>query len=82
MTNNRHAVSRNFLQSYWTSDGLSSYSSQPACEKTHLNQHRERLVKIQKTTCNVAACRQGTASLGQTDGIRNQPCSEKTMVTK
>ena len=34
MANNRHAVSRNFLQSYWTSDGLLC-SSQPAFEKTH-----------------------------------------------
>ena len=35
MANNRHAVNRNFLQNYWTSDGLSLYSSQPAFEKTH-----------------------------------------------
>ena len=28
MTNNRHAINRNFLQSYWTSDGISLYSSQ------------------------------------------------------
>ena len=33
MSNNQLAVCRNFLQSYWTSDGLSLYSSQPACEK-------------------------------------------------
>jgi len=38
--------------------------------------------KIRKTSCNVAAWRQSTASLGQTDVIRNHPCSEKTMVTK
>ncbi len=50
--------------------------------KTHPNQHLERLVTIQKTTCNVAAWRQGIISLGQTDAIRNQSCSVKTMVTK
>jgi len=80
MANNRHAVNRNFLHSYWTSDGLSLYSSQPACEKTHQTQHREMLAKIQKTTCN--AWRKGTASLGQMDANRYQPCSENTMVTK
>ena len=30
---------------------------QPACVKTQPNQHHERLVKIRKTTCNVAAWR-------------------------
>jgi hypothetical protein len=54
MANNRYA-NMHFIQSYWTLDGLSLYSSQPACEKTHPNQHRERLAKIRKTTCNVAA---------------------------
>jgi hypothetical protein len=39
MANNRHAVNRNFLQSYWMSDELSLYSSQTAWEKTHPNQH-------------------------------------------
>ena len=82
MANNRHAVNRNLLQSYWMSDELSLYSSQMAWEKTHPNQHCERLAKIRKTTCNVAAWRQGTALLGQMDTIHNQPCSEKTMVTK
>ena len=48
MANNRHAVNRNVLQSYWTSDALSLYSSQPACVKTQQNQHRERLAKIRK----------------------------------
>jgi len=81
MANYRHAVKRNFLQSYWTSDGLSLYSSQPACEKTHPNQHRER-AKIRKTTFSVAEWRQSTAPLGQTNDIRNQSNSEKTMVTK
>jgi hypothetical protein len=52
------------------------YSSQSAGETTHPNQHRERLSKMRKTTCNVAAWIQGTASLGQTEVIRNQPCSE------
>ena len=63
MTNNRHAVNRNFLQSYWTS----LYSSQLACEKTHPTQHREMLAKIQRTTFNVTVWRKGTASLGQMD---------------
>ena len=66
----RPAVNINVLQIYLTSDVLTIYSSQPACEKTHPNQHRERLAKIRKTTCNVAVWRQGTASLGQTDAIR------------
>jgi len=76
MANNRHAVNRNFLQSYWTS----LYNSHPACEETDPN--CERLFKIQKITCNVVAWKQGTASLGRTDAIRNQPYFEKTMVTK
>ena len=46
------------LKSYWPSEGLSSYSSQPACEKIHPNQHHERFAKIRKKTCNVAAKRQ------------------------
>jgi hypothetical protein len=50
-------VNRNFLQSYLTSVGLSLYSSQPDCEKTHQSQHRERLAKIRKTTCTVGAWR-------------------------
>ena len=39
MANNRHATNMNFIQSYWTSDGLLLYNSQLACEKTHPNQH-------------------------------------------
>jgi hypothetical protein len=35
MTNNRHAYNRDVLQSYWTSDGLPLYCSQPTGEKTH-----------------------------------------------
>ena len=35
MANNRHAYNRDILQSYWTSDGLSLYCSQPTGEKTH-----------------------------------------------
>jgi hypothetical protein len=38
MANNRHAYNRDVLQSYWTSDGLSLYCSQPTGEKTHTNQ--------------------------------------------
>jgi hypothetical protein len=70
MANNRHG-NRNFLQSYWTLDELSLYSRQAVCEKTHPNQHRER-----PHVTSIAAWRQGIASLGQTDAIRNQPCSE------
>jgi hypothetical protein len=43
MANNRHAYDRDVLQSYWTSDGLPLYCSQPTGEKTHTNQHCERL---------------------------------------
>jgi hypothetical protein len=64
------AVNINVPQIYLTSDVLSLYSSQPACEKTHPNIHRERLAKIRKTKCNFAVWRQGTASLGHTDAIR------------
>ena len=35
MANNRHAYNRDVLQSYWTSDGLPLYCSQPTDEKTH-----------------------------------------------
>jgi hypothetical protein len=35
MTNNRHAYNRDVLQSYWTSDGLPLFCSQPTGEKTH-----------------------------------------------
>ena len=66
----RPGVNINVLQIYLTSDVLSLCSSQPACEKTHPNQHRERIAKIRKTTCNVEVWRQGTASLDQTDAIR------------
>ena len=37
MANNRHAYTRDALQSYWTSDGLPQYCSQPTGEKTHTN---------------------------------------------
>jgi hypothetical protein len=43
MANNRHAYNRDVLQSYWTSDGLLLYCSQPTGEKTHTNQQCERL---------------------------------------
>ena len=35
MANNRHAYNRGVLQSYWTSDGLPQYCSQPTGEKKH-----------------------------------------------
>ena len=35
MAYNRHAYNRDVLQSYWTSDGLPLYCSQPTGEKTH-----------------------------------------------
>jgi hypothetical protein len=41
------------LQSYWTSDGLPLYCSQPTGEKTHTNQQCERLAKIRQTTGNI-----------------------------
>jgi hypothetical protein len=37
MANNRHAYNRDFLQSYWTSDELPLYCSQPTGEKTQTN---------------------------------------------
>jgi hypothetical protein len=37
MANNRHGYNRDILQSYWTSDGLPLYCSQPTGEKTHTN---------------------------------------------
>ena len=45
MTNNRHAYNRDVLQSYWTSDELPLYCSQPTGEKIHTNQQCERLPK-------------------------------------
>jgi hypothetical protein len=47
MTNNRHAYNRDVLQSYWTSDGLPLYCSQPTGEKTHTNQQCERLYEAE-----------------------------------
>jgi hypothetical protein len=44
---------RDVLQSYWTSDGLPLYCSQPTGEKTHTNQQCERLVKIRQTMGNI-----------------------------
>jgi hypothetical protein len=54
MAYNRPAGNRNVLQIYLTSDVLSLYSSQPACENIHPNQYGERLGK---TTYNVAVWR-------------------------
>ena len=48
MAYNRPAVNINVLQIYLTSDVLSLYSSQPACEKIHPNQYGERLAKIRR----------------------------------
>jgi hypothetical protein len=53
MANNRHAYNRDVLQSYWTSDGLPLYCSQPTGEKIHTNQQCERLAKIRQTTGNI-----------------------------
>ena len=50
IANNRHAYNRDVLRSYWTSDGLPLYCSQPTDEKTHTNQQCERLAKIRQTT--------------------------------
>ena len=36
MANNRHAYNSDVLQSYWTSDGLPLFCSQPTGEKTHI----------------------------------------------
>jgi hypothetical protein len=41
MANNRHAYNRDVLQSYWTSDGLPLYCSQPTGEKTNTTQQCE-----------------------------------------
>ena len=62
--------------------GLTLYSSQLAWEKTHPNQHLERLANIRKNTCNVAAWREGITSHVQTNAMRKQPCSDQTIVTK
>ena len=82
LANNRHAVNRYFFQVCWTSDGLSLYSSQAACEKAHPIQHREWLAKIRKVTCNVAGWRQSSVPLGQTYATSSQSCPETTMVNK
>ena len=42
MTNNLQAYNRDVLQSYWTSDGLLLFCSQPTGEKTHANQQCEK----------------------------------------
>ena len=39
--------------------------------RKHTQTNTERLAKTRKTTCNIAAWRQGTALLGQTDTIHN-----------
>ena len=71
MANNRHAFNRNILQSYWTSDGLPLYCSQPTGEKKHTNQQCERLAKIRQTTGNIWSWRHGIAAFGYTDAIDN-----------
>ena len=48
MANNRHAYNRDDLQSYWTSDRLPLYYSQPTGEKTHKNQHVKNLPRSGK----------------------------------
>jgi hypothetical protein len=48
------------LQSYWTSDGLPLYCSQPTGEKTHTNQQCERLTKIRQTTGNIHEAETGS----------------------
>jgi hypothetical protein len=75
MANNRHAYNRDVLQSYWTSDGLPLYCSQPTGEKAHTNQQCERLAKIRQTTGNIWSWRQGIAAFGETDVIRNHVVS-------
>ncbi len=70
MANNRHAYNRNVLQSYWTSDGLPLYCSQPTGEKTHTNQQCERLAKIRQTTGNIWSWRHCRVWL---DGCHSQP---------
>ena len=53
MANNRHAYNRDVLQSYWTSDGLPLYCSQPTGEKTHTNQSRtQTTLAAQQTSVN------------------------------
>jgi hypothetical protein len=81
MANNRHATNRNFIQSYWMSDGLLLYNSQSACETTHPNQHRGSC-QDPEDRMQRRSVKTSTASLGHTntDAIRNRPCSEKTMV--
>ena len=64
MANNRHAYNRDVLQSYWTTDGLPLYCSQPTGEKTHTNHQYERLGKIRQTTGNIWSWRQGIAAFG------------------
>ena len=72
MANNRHAYNRDVLQSYWTSNGLLLFCSQPNGEKTHANQQYEKLAKIRQTTSNIWSWRHDIAAFGYTDAIRNQ----------
>jgi hypothetical protein len=53
MANNRHAHNWDVLQSYWTSDGLPLYCSQPTDEKAHTNQQCEKLATTRQTTGSI-----------------------------
>ena len=53
MVNNRHAYNSDVLQSYWMSDGLPLYCSQPTGEITHTNEQCERLAKIRQIMGNI-----------------------------
>ena len=48
MANNQHAYNRDVLQSYWTSDGLPLYCSQPTGEKTHTSNNVKDLPRSVK----------------------------------
>ena len=72
MANNRHAYNRDVRQSYWTSDGLPLYCTEPTGEKTHTTQQCERLAKIQHTTGNIWSWRQDIAAFWL-DGCHSQP---------
>ena len=72
MAINRHAYNRDVLQSYWTSNGLPLYCSQPTGEKIHTDQQCERLAKTRQTTGNLWSWRQGIAAFWL-DGCHSQP---------
>jgi hypothetical protein len=84
MANIRHAYNRDVLQSYWTSDGLPLYCSQPIGEKTHTNQQCERLAKIVTTRhCSVwlDGCHSQTVPYSNNTSCPIDVCQQKQLET-